>query len=266
MIESLDISPQDKIALNKALDLELTKLMEERLQDLPAPRSREEVQLAAVGQLAAGISHDLKDPLGVINTATLLLRRRLEQQGEQKELLEHLAKISRASRQASDLVNQLLEFTRIKNPHIHRLPIRELFSEALSMVDPTPCDRIDTSIWPEGAQINCDPVGLARVLANLIRNALQSIEESGQSGTVQVRAHRSASGVHLAVIDDGPGVPAELRETIFQPLVTTRDSGTGLGLAICRGLVEAHGGRLTLESSPSGGARFVIALPHSPPA
>ena len=251
------------LALNKLLDLELT-IMLESYRKQTTLQTREEERLATVGQLAAGVSHDLKNPLGVIKTSTMLINKRLENHPNDPELGTLVDRITRSCRQAGELINQLLEFTRIKNPRSHRIPLRGLIEEAISMLDRSDAVQIELDLNPEDLTVNGDPIDLARVLANLIRNALQSIEETDAAGSVKVIAREHRDRLRIEVIDSGPGVPKELRDRVFEPLVTTRAHGTGLGLAICRELVEAHGGQLSLEPNPSGGARFAISLPRPP--
>lgn len=251
-------------SVNKVLDLELDRMLESYRSAMAIKVQRAE-RLAAVGHVAAGITHDLKNPLGVINTSLLLLRRKLlggDAPATGEELEQLLARISRSSRQASDLINQLLEFTRIKNPRVQSLSVEQLLEDALSRSGPTGEVRIETSIQPSRAVIHADPTDLSRVLANLIRNAVQSIEETEASGTVRVQVRDSGTDVILEVSDNGPGIPESELQRIFEPLYSTRSRGTGLGLPICAELVEAHGGRLEVRSKPGEGSTFSVRLPQ----
>jgi signal transduction histidine kinase len=260
------------LSLNKLLDLELTVMLESYREQLTR-QTRDEERLATVGQLAAGISHDLKNPLGVIKTSVMLITRRLEELPEHRELGALVGRIERGCRQAGELINQLLDFTRIKNPRSHRIPIRKLIEEALSMLDRRDAVPIEVDLEPEGLTVNGDPVDLTRVLVNLMRNAQQSVAESRTGGSIRVRVREDRGRLQIEVIDDGHGVPEILKERVFDPLVTTRSHGTGLGLAISRELIEAHGGQLSLEAREPNpgqgahgahGARFVIRLPLAP--
>ena len=121
---------------------------------------------------------------------------------------------------------------------------------------------IETTCTPVNAKASLDQGDVGQVIGNLLRNAVQSIQESGVGSRVVLAARRDAVGVALSVSDDGPGIAPEHLGRIFDPLFTTRSNGTGLGLAIARDLVEAHGGRLTVASSPGRGAQFTVFLPQ----
>jgi len=121
---------------------------------------------------------------------------------------------------------------------------------------------IESNCTPKDATARLDPGDLSQVLANLVRNSLQAIRESGRGRRITVAARRDATGVAFSVSDDGPGIAPEHLPHIFEPLYTTRPGSTGLGLSISRDLVEAHGGRLTVASTPGRGAQFTLHLPQ----
>lgn len=244
-------------AIDKVLDLELTLMLESyHREQLETTRDAE--RLRTVGQLAGGIGHELKNPLGAIQASLALIRRR----SNDPELVESLDRIGRGARMAGDFANRLLEFSRVKDPRPRAFPVRAVVDEALARVGDVGDVDFRVEVEPPDAEGKGDPSDLARALADLIANAVTACREFGVQGTVTVRAHRSDDDLVLEVSDDGPGIPREDHERIFEPLYTTRRHATGLGLALCRELVVAHGGSVGLESEPGEGARFLIRLPQ----
>ncbi len=251
-------------AVEKVLDLELT-IMLESYHELHQGRVRQAERLSTLGRLAASVSHELKNPLAVINTSLLLIRRQLElpEAGrDRSSLATHMERIARSSKLAARMASQLLDYARSKRPVVRLVRLSALLEDALAMVDEREGVAIDARTEPADASARLDATDVSHVVANLVRNAVQSIRESGAGGRVTVRARRDPLGVRLVVTDDGPGIPPENLERIFEPLFTTRPTGTGLGLSISRDLIEAHGGRLTVASTVGRGAVFTVMLPQ----
>ncbi|MFG0316375.1 MAG: protoglobin domain-containing protein [Planctomycetota bacterium JB042] len=247
-------------AVDKVLDLELTLMLDSyHRAHLDASRGVE--RLRAVGQLAGGISHELKNPLGVIRTGLTLVRKRLAKH-DGDEFAELLDRIDRGARMAGEFANRLLEFSRVKTPRARRFPVRALVDDALARVGDVADLDLQIEIEPPDAEGRGDPNDLARALADLIANAVAACREHGIDGKIVVRAHRRDDDLVLEVRDQGPGIPLEDQQRVFEPLFTTRRHATGLGLALCRELVTAHGGAVELESEPGQGARFLIRLPQ----
>ncbi len=254
-------------ALNKVLDLELAIMLESYLE-LHQARVRQAERLGTLGQLAASVSHELKNPLGVINTSLHLLHRELEKLDTgpaRPALVTHLGRIERGSRQAARLASQLLDFARTKQPALRTVALAALLEDARGMVEECEGIEVEVRCDPPDASVHADPAQLAQGLANLLRNACEAIREQKVGGKVSMRARRDPLGVVLVVSDDGPGIAAENRERIFEPLFTTRAIGTGLGLSITRDLVAAHGGRITVSSTLGKGTIFTILLPQMTP-
>jgi len=256
-------------AIDKALDLELTIMLEAYQEDARA-RLRTSERLSTIAQLAEAVSHELKNPIGVINANLLLLRDALDHCNGLQSDPEQLAatarramdRMRRASRAAADLGTQLIEYTRSKERGTQEVPLREVVEECLQSIEPGEV-RVDTHIEPDDAVVRTQPADLSRVLANLLRNAVQAASRSAESpGQVRLSATRLAGSLIIEVTDNGAGVASELRERIFEPLFTTRASGTGLGLAISRDIVAAHEGVLEVEEAPGGGALFRVRLPQ----
>jgi signal transduction histidine kinase len=258
-------APAVVAAVEKACDLELTAMLES-YAEMHQARVRESERLSAVGQLAATVGEELKNPLGVIQTSVLLVEKRLGAGAGDVELAafvrSHLDRISRSAKQATRISSQLLEYARAKRPRLRTIPLAPLLQEAVLAADEHAGIEIDWSCAPPDATALVDPSDVGRVLSHLLRNAIQAIRESGRGGRITLAARRDGVGVAFTVSDDGPGIPTEISARIFEPLFTTRTRGAGLGLSIARDLIEAHGGRLTVASTPGRGAQFTVHLPQ----
>ena len=261
-------SPEPLLAaLGTVLDMELSIMLESYLE-LHHARVRQAERLGTLGQLAASVSHELKNPLGVINTSLHLLGGelgKLPAGSVAPAVATHLARIQRGSKLAARLASQLLDFARGKQPELRSFALAALLDDSLAMVEEREGVEIEVRCDPPDAIVHADPGQLAQALANLVRNACEAIREQRIGGKVTVRARRDPLGVVLVVADDGPGITPEHRDRIFEPLYTTRSTGTGLGLSITRDLIEAHGGRISVSTSPGSGAVFTILLPQASP-
>lgn len=241
-----------------------------QLEDRVAERTRElhEAQdalvrrekLAILGQLASGVGHELRNPLGVMTNAIYYLETvQASAPGEVKEYLQILRQQVALSEK---IVNDLLDFARLKPPQHRTVALASLAERQLQRLG-TPADvHVRLEVPEDLPAANVDPVQIGQVIFNLLANAVQAMGETG--GELVVRGGRDGAGrVKLEVADAGPGVPAELREKIFEPLFTTKARGIGLGLAVSRSLAQANEGDLTLADASDGsrGATFVVWLP-----
>jgi signal transduction histidine kinase len=243
-------------ALDQMLDIELAIMLETYREDLVA-KNRTAERLATIGQFAAGIGHELRNPLGVVESSAFLVTRRLEQlQISDANLSRHMEKIASEVQRSNKTINDLLELARSKPLKRRPVDARQFIERALPAAHlPAAVDVEITA--PPGVTLDADPDQLARVLTNLLINAGQAM--SGR-GHVWVDAERQGAATSIVVRDEGPGVPPEVRGRIFEALFTTKAKGNGLGLALCRRIAEAHGGKVTLEPSERGAA-FKISIP-----
>jgi signal transduction histidine kinase len=240
-------------------DVTRIRQLEDRLQR----RNR----LEAMGQMVGCIAHEIRNPLGSVELFASLLRKDLRDQPQLKTYAEH---ISVAVQSMDRLLSNLLVYTR---PNCSQagwqetgLLIREVLTLASHAMVPAAievCCHVDAQV----PQLWCDGAKLKQVLLNLVLNAVQAMPEGGRltiAATIAPSSMSESPAVHLTVSDTGTGIPTELQSRIFDPFFTTKDEGTGLGLAIVHALVEAHQGRIDVESRSGLGTSFVITLPRGP--
>jgi signal transduction histidine kinase len=247
-------------ALHQILDIELAIMLETYREDLLA-KNRTAERLATIGQFAAGIGHELRNPLGVVESSAFLLARRLQQlQIADPGLTKHVEKITAEVQRSNKTITDLLELAR--NRPLSRRPIGAdaFLSQAIAAAHLPAGVDVEVA-GAAGVGLDADFDQLQRVLVNLLINAGQAMNGKGR---VWIDARRDGARVVLRVRDEGPGVPPDLRARIFEALFTTKAKGTGLGLALCRRIVGAHGGTMTLEPSEAG-AIFQIVIPDGAP-
>lgn len=235
----------------------LTRQIEQKDREL---QRRE--RLAALGEMAAGVAHEVRNPLGGILLYATLLERDMGSSPESRRIAERIVS---AARHLDGVVGDVLAFSSPQPPSLQPVALNELASEVIDLLEPRRIERGCTVSLeaPESAVIACaEPAQLQRALLNVVSNA---IDAAGRGGHVWVTLHSSVDDefVRIEIADDGPGVAEEHVERIFNPFFTTKDSGTGLGLAIVHGIIEAHGGTINVGTRAGGGAVFGISLPAS---
>lgn len=227
-------------------------------------------RISAMGALATAMAHELNQPLTSIANYAEGLRNLMEQRHDfdaRDEWLRILDNCSRQAIRAGQLLHRLREFVKGSEPHRESMPTAQLINEALSLALINGFKRtmhVDTDIAEGLPPLHVDPLQGQQVLFNLIRNAFEAMEtQPHDDHRMMIRAVPAEDGfVHIAVEDSGPGIDPEILDTVFDSFVTTKGTGMGVGLAICQKIVEAHGGRIWVESSAElGGAAFHFTLP-----
>jgi signal transduction histidine kinase len=243
-----------RLAVDKILDLELAIMLHTYREDLQAQQARSE-RLATFGQLVGSIGHELRNPLGVIESSLYILRGRV---GEDERGKKHVGRIGEQLVIANQIISDLLDMIRDRPLERERVRLAALVESALGMVTHPPQVRIVAVGMEALPEIRADASKLRQVLVNLIDNAVHAV---GAAGEVRVRGENRDGELTLAVEDSGPGVDASIRARLFEPLITTKAKGIGLGLPLVRRIVERHGGTVAYEPRPEGGARFLVRLP-----
>ncbi|WP_438037830.1 sensor histidine kinase [Sorangium sp. So ce128] len=235
--------------------------MASSLRDAQEARMRME-KLAAVGQLAASVGHDLRNPLGAVRNANHYLKKRLSgtELGAEPRVAQFLSIIEKELAACAKIIGNLLDFARERRPRFAACALRPLVDDAISVVEIPPRVRVDNDVPDTLPVVEIDKDQFRQVLVNLIQNAAEAIPAE-REGRVRVAAERTGDGVTLSVIDDGTGISEETLARIFEPLFSTKLKGTGLGLAISAGIVERHGGTIEATSALGNGTTFVVRLP-----
>ena len=224
------------------------------MDDNPAARRE---RLAAIGEIAAEVAHELRNALQVVSANVYLARQNLAASEP------HLAKIERSARLAHGIVDDLMALARGEPAHAEPVPLVDILLLAREIL-PEPGAEFEDDIVPVDLPVRAH-LGLAsRLLHALYENSIRAAVPGPRRVRVTTRAERiSDSRVAIIVADDGPGVPPEIAGTLFEPLVSQSAGGTGLGLALARRIVDAHGGSIALVPRQAGqvGATFRIELP-----
>jgi len=223
-------------------------------------------KLAAMGQMLAGVAHELNNPLTAILGVTELLR---EREGADESTKRQLELTHRQARRAARIVQNLLEFSRPASPQKRPLDLNNLLERTLQLQEHSLRRNnieVDFHLQPDLPGVVGDANQLIQVFLNLITNAEQAIREVRDSGRIQIRAGRHVNQLRITVQDDGVGIRAEALPRIFDPFYTTKrpGGGTGLGLSICMSIIREHGGNIEAEILPGGGSAFTIYLPSAP--
>jgi signal transduction histidine kinase len=214
-------------------------------------------KLAMLGQLASGVGHELRNPLGVMTNAVYYLE--MIQADAPTDVQEYLGILRAQIGLAEKIVGDLLDFSRIRPPRRDVVAAADVVAAQQARLSVPPGVTLQVDVPASLPRVSIDAVQVGQILFNLLVNAIQALE--GRGGTIRVGHSVDESYVRLHVEDDGPGVPADLRAKIFEPLFTTKARGIGLGLAVSRSLAEANEGALILEDG-EGGARFTLSLPR----
>ena len=222
---------------------------------------KETDRLAAIGQTAGMIGHDIRNPLQAITTELYLARQSLAESQMPKEIkspaLESIEMVEEQTDYITKIVSDLQDYARPLKPEIKEVDLAKLVTSIFQTVrvPDSVTLKIDVKGFPK---IQTDPTMIRRALTNLVNNALQAMPEGG---VLELDAFKTEQAAIITVSDTGIGIPEEIKPRLFTPLVTTKAKGQGLGLAVVKRLVEALGGAITFESKKGTGTKFTITLP-----
>jgi signal transduction histidine kinase len=222
--------------------------------------------LATMGELAAGVAHEIRNPLAGIAGAIEIISKDFPKEHPDREILDDLRQ---EVRRIEKVLNDLLTYARPKAPQFGMADLKDTVARTLQFArQQIGAKNVEFSIQISSPlpRFRMDPEQLHQVLLNLVLNGIQAIEQEGKV-TIQARVLGGSGGpnrppsVEISVSDTGGGISREQLERIFRPFYTTKRGGTGLGLSLCRRIISQHGGTLTAESEVNKGSRFIIRLP-----
>jgi len=236
------------------------ELQEKEHVEAELERTREQLvrqtRLATIGQISASIAHELRNPLGCVRNAAFFLKSQVPP--EEPKWRQYLDIIERETATADQIIHDLTAMSRGRQPVKRPTDLRTVVVEARSRVAAPPQIRWRDAYQPDPLIVDADAAQLEQVLRNLFANAVQALDGDG---TITVKAARTGDYDRILVSDDGPGIAAEDRPRVFDPLFTKRNRGTGLGLTICRQVIERHGGTIEVLDSDHG-TTICILLPR----
>ena len=238
------------------VEAELEKVREELVR---------QTRLATVGHVSASIAHEVRNPLGSVRNAACYLKRHVPK--DDPTLIEFLNVIEEEVGRADRVIRNLLDMSRAKTPQRRACNLGEVVREVLSQTEDMEQVECLVVTTPQPFEVHADPDQLRQLLANLVSNAVQAMEGHGK---LTIEAVRHEKWETITVRDTGPGIAPDVRNTLFEPLVTNKTKGVGLGLTICRQIVEHHGGTIEATCGETNrprnadtGATFTIRLPRS---
>jgi len=211
-------------------------------------------RLAAIGEMAATVAHEIRNPLGGLRGFAALLARDIEESDPRRRLVE---KILQGSQALDRVVNELLEYTRPVELRLSPVDFAPIVESALGYVDVGTREITINTRVPQGIRILADADRLRQVLLNVLLNAVQSIEAAGE---IEITAQPANTWIELVVRDNGCGMNDEQRERMFSPFYTTKERGTGLGMAISSNIIQGHGGEIAVASAPGAGTEITLRL------
>jgi len=242
----------------------------ERKKALSDEMAHHSSKMAAIGKLAAGVAHEVNNPLAIIDATAgwmgdVLRKEDTVNNPNLKECEDCVRKIERQVERCRSVVHRLLGFARRMNPTREMTDVNGVLSETIGFLMHEAHQRdisIHTDYDPKLPRITTDPAQLQQVFLNIVNNAIDAI---GKKGEINIRTSHSRNELRIEIGDDGPGIPKEILEKIFDPFFTTKDlgSGTGLGLSISHGIISQLGGTISAMSNDGGGAIFCISLPST---
>jgi len=255
------------------------RLFTAHLRDLTAARAAQaEIQrqrdalhqsekMAAFGSLLAGVAHELNNPLSIVIGNALML---VEEAGEAAPaLVERAQRVQAAAERCGRIVRSFLAMARQRETQKRPTAVSTLIDASLQLLAyglRTSGITLTVDVPAHLPPVLCDPDHMQQVMSNLLVNARQALEEQPQPRRIHIAAHADGDCVKIELRDNGPGIPESIRSRVFDPFFTTKPvgAGTGIGLGVSRGIVEAHGGTLTLATAEDRGARFIVSLPIAP--
>ena len=230
----------------------LKKLIETEKQLAEAHIRIRNERLTTIGEIAASMAHNMKNPLGTIRSSAQIVKRNTK--GKYKEIDEVLDRMDRSIEQMSRQIDDVLNFVRTTPLNFEVVSIRTLLDSAIELLE-IPANVI-IELPQTDLKIKCDSKKIEIVFINLILNSIQAIGKN--QGRISIKVNKEDNFVVIEVVDTGNGIPEEYLSRIFSPLITTKEKGTGLGLSTCKNIIEQHGGSISVKNNPT---TFTVRLP-----
>jgi signal transduction histidine kinase len=222
-------------------------------------------RLAAIGDMAAHVTHEIRNPLSSMGLNVEMLEEELASKSEMAEAQQLVRAIKREIDRLAELSDEYLRLARRPTPNLERDNLADLVREVVDFIRPE-LDKAkvtcEVHIEDPLPTIAFDEAQIKQALLNLVRNAREAMPATGGALWLRVGASREGNGVDLVVDDNGSGIDLDVREKVFDPFFTTKEGGTGLGLALTRQIVEAHGGTIACEARVPKGTRISVHLPR----
>jgi PAS domain S-box-containing protein len=253
--EELQATEEELRATNEELQAANEELRETQEQLVRSEK------LAAIGQLASGVGHELRNPLGAIKNAVFFIRRKVAKTdlpAKEPKVMEFLDIVDGEVDAANKVITDLLDFSRVVKPTVSPASVASIIEDALGYAPMPKNIELVRDIDKELPMVMVDAGQIRQVLVNIILNAQQAMADGGK---LNIRARSKSGFVEVGFGDTGCGIPGEIRKKIFDPLFTTKAKGIGLGLAVCKNILERHGGDIQVESEEGKGTTFTVCLP-----
>lgn len=252
----------ERIFLGIITDITERQARNRQIQELQAEMLHAS-RLTAMGQVSAGLAHELNQPLtAILNYANACID--IAAEYNDPDLKNALGKVAEQATRAGNIIRRLRAFTEKRAPVRSAEDLARAVDEAVRLGQINAAERgitLRVRLERDLPEVVIDRIQIQQVLINLIKNAAEAMETCPRKELTISLTAALPDRVRVAIADTGPGIPADARDKLFQAFVTTKETGMGMGLNICRGIIEAHGGRLWLEDNADGGATFVFDVP-----
>ncbi|MCP3872821.1 MAG: two-component sensor histidine kinase [Desulfobacteraceae bacterium] len=219
---------------------------------------RQAEHLSAIGEMTAGVSHEIRNPLGIINSSAQLLKKKMEKLDAKSSIPDIIVE---ESARLNNIITDFLDFAKPKVPDLHPCRIEEIIEKNIAYLTPQIEDnnfKITKEISSHLPEIFADSSMLYQAFLNILINAFQSLKDSG---CITIRIAYDSNHIIVNFIDNGEGISEEILKKIWTPFFTTKDTGTGLGLGIVKNMIEAHNGTITIKNMETNGANVEITIP-----
>ena len=255
----------------RRLNSELELRVEQRTSELREAQAEliKKSRLATLGQLTATVSHELRNPLGAMRTSAYVLSKSLPDGNE--PALKAMARIDRGITRCDRIIDELLDFTRATEIELEAIMVDNWLTAVLPDISLPGGVKLETDFRLGTLAAMMDSGRMRRAIINIVENACQAItgqlgpDAATGEGVVTVSTGKVNGDIEIRIVDNGPGIPADIRERIFEPLFSTKNFGVGLGLPTVRQILEQHGGAITVESAPGVGTLFQLTFPFRAP-